>query len=342
MRNNYSPLVSIIITSYNREKYIGKAIESALQQDYANLEVIVVDNCSADNTIELVQQYVNDYRFRFIENETNIGMIRNFQKGIGLAKGDIISFVSSDDYLLNSSFISESVNLFNKHKNVVHVQGLAVTFTDNNNSFRPYSIDCYKKQVRSGREVFWESQYKESPLGFDGCAIRASALKFIDVCYDSKMNLLDVEIGLKLCLIGDIAYINKPCYAFRVHSNQSTQTYNDEMLLANIAIIQRASEVAIVKGAFESNQMIEWSNNMVYKYIKSAYLKRYLQNFEKHKKFEALLISKYPNIYTKLKREWKIVFLRFLYNPYYNLIKVLKFLSPKYYQIVYNLKEIGR
>lgn len=53
--NNENPLVSILIPVYNREKYIGEAIESAINQTYKNIEVIIVDNCSTDNTWKILQ-----------------------------------------------------------------------------------------------------------------------------------------------------------------------------------------------------------------------------------------------------------------------------------------------
>ena len=55
--NNENPLVSILIPVYNREKYIGEAIESAINQTYKNIEVIIVDNCSTDNTWKILQDY---------------------------------------------------------------------------------------------------------------------------------------------------------------------------------------------------------------------------------------------------------------------------------------------
>ena len=64
-----SPLVSIVITNYNREKTIATAIESALVQDYPNLEIIISDNCSTDDSVNIIKKYIDDPRIRFFQND---------------------------------------------------------------------------------------------------------------------------------------------------------------------------------------------------------------------------------------------------------------------------------
>src|SRR5689334_4902408 len=113
------PLVSIIITSYNRAHWIGRAIESALCQDYANLEIIISDNCSTDDSDQVIRKYCDDPRIRYSRNSTNIGMLPNFEKAFfTLAKGEYITAVSSDDYLINPSFITKAIAIFNRYKDV--------------------------------------------------------------------------------------------------------------------------------------------------------------------------------------------------------------------------------
>src|SRR4051812_13944842 len=103
------PLASIIITSYNHASFINKAIQSAIRQDYKNLEVIISDNNSTDNTEEIVSQYLSDSRVKYFKNETNIGMLKNFRKATDLCSGEYVTYISSDDYLVNDSFVSETI-----------------------------------------------------------------------------------------------------------------------------------------------------------------------------------------------------------------------------------------
>lgn len=92
------PLVSILTTSYNREKFIAEAIESVLASSHKNFEYIIVDDGSTDNTVSIIKKYVEtDKRIRFYQNEKNLGDYPNRNKAASYAKGEFIMFVDSDD-----------------------------------------------------------------------------------------------------------------------------------------------------------------------------------------------------------------------------------------------------
>lgn len=104
-------LVSIVIPTYNREKYVGEAIESALAQTYQNIEVIVVDNCSNDRTWEIIRRYAEkDNRLSCYQNEENVGPVRNWKRGIEYARGEYVSILFSDDFY-HSDFVKETLAL---------------------------------------------------------------------------------------------------------------------------------------------------------------------------------------------------------------------------------------
>ena len=90
-------MVSVIIPVYNREKTIKKAIESVLEQTYTDLEVIIVDDCSTDKTIEVVES-IADKRIRLVKNPKNGGACKARNLGIDHANGELIAFQDSDDY----------------------------------------------------------------------------------------------------------------------------------------------------------------------------------------------------------------------------------------------------
>lgn len=89
-------LISIITPSYNTANFISQTIESVLNQTYTNWEMIIVDDCSTDNTKEVVLKF-NDPRIIYIENEKNSGAAVSRNKGLKLAKGEWIAFLDSDD-----------------------------------------------------------------------------------------------------------------------------------------------------------------------------------------------------------------------------------------------------
>ena len=91
-------LISTIIPTYNREKYIAEAIDSVLSQDYPNKEIIVVDDGSTDNTREIVAKYGSQVKCIHKEN-SGVALTRNL--GVASANGDLIAWIDSDDYYLS-------------------------------------------------------------------------------------------------------------------------------------------------------------------------------------------------------------------------------------------------
>jgi len=92
--------VSIAIPVYNRENLVQRAIESALAQTYADIEVVVVDNCSTDNTSEVVQKYARtDPRVRCFRNKRNIGPVPNWLRCVELSRGQYLKILFSDDWM---------------------------------------------------------------------------------------------------------------------------------------------------------------------------------------------------------------------------------------------------
>lgn len=102
-----SPLVSVVIPTYNRPVYLKQAIESACQQTYSNLEIIVADDCSPESPEELVRSF-NDPRIRFIRHPKNLGNGDNIAKAFQLAKGKYVAPLNDDD-LWEPTFLEQLV-----------------------------------------------------------------------------------------------------------------------------------------------------------------------------------------------------------------------------------------
>lgn len=93
-------LVSIIIPTYNCEKYISETIKSVINQTYKNWEMIIVDDCSTDNTVKILNNYLIDNRIIFLQNTINQGAAESRNKALKKAKGKWIAFLDGDDVWL--------------------------------------------------------------------------------------------------------------------------------------------------------------------------------------------------------------------------------------------------
>lgn len=93
-----TPLVSVVMPAYNAAKYLDRAIDSVLSQDDIDLELIVINDGSTDNTLELLERYKQYDNVTVLNNEQNLGVSATRNKGIALAKGKYIAFLDTDDW----------------------------------------------------------------------------------------------------------------------------------------------------------------------------------------------------------------------------------------------------
>ena len=108
---NNNPLVSVVMPVFNKEKYVKQAIESVLNQTYRNLEIIIIDDKSADNSLSILENYNSiDKRIRLIKHSRNTGVALTRNDGILAAKGEYIALVDADD-IWTKDKIAKQVNL---------------------------------------------------------------------------------------------------------------------------------------------------------------------------------------------------------------------------------------
>ena len=97
--NPVMPVISIVMATYNGGLYLEQQMESIVVQTYPNIEIIIVDDCSTDNTIEILQMFQQKYsNIKLFNNAANLGYIKNFEKGCSLASGEYIALCDQDDY----------------------------------------------------------------------------------------------------------------------------------------------------------------------------------------------------------------------------------------------------
>src|SRR5438309_1057271 len=108
-----NPLVSILMTSYNRERYIAEAIESALKSTYTEFELIIVDDGSKDRTVEIARSFESkDKRVKVYVNEHNLGDYPNRNRAAGYATGKYIKYLDADDMIYPWGLIISSASRY--------------------------------------------------------------------------------------------------------------------------------------------------------------------------------------------------------------------------------------
>lgn len=195
--------VSVVLCTYNGEKYIREQLESILNQTYPVYEVVIQDDKSTDDTVDIIKEYESKYSFvKLFINDNNKGFCQNFLSAYLLASGDYILSCDQDDIWDNNK-----VNiLVNSIENNMLIFSNSVLF-DANKNFQYKSIPFYSQYI---------SVLKPFVLGhqimFD-CRLLADIQYFIDHSYP-----YDYYIFLKAMSIGTVKYIDKPLVKWRRHN----------------------------------------------------------------------------------------------------------------------------
>jgi glycosyltransferase involved in cell wall biosynthesis len=209
-----NPLVSVLMTAYNREKYIAEAIESVLNSTYKNFELIIVDDGSADETLKIIKQFAaNDDRIQFYLNDHNLGDYANRNKAAGYAKGWLMFYVDSDDTIQTDAleYVVQQFQL---------------------NSVAKFSTIYYKSDINvvsvvSSKESIRKNFYQHGFLnvGPGGTVIQTSYFKAIGGFPEKYGPVEDMYYNLKAAANTNILLLPYKYHNYRRHSGQE---YNNK------------------------------------------------------------------------------------------------------------------
>jgi len=212
------PLVTILLPAYNCEHFIKQTIDSVLNQTYQNFELLIINDGSTDNTINIINSYT-DHRLIHILNNENKGLIYSLNKGIQLAKGKYIARIDADDICLPTR-IEKQVNWLEQNNNTALVATTICFINENNEHTGFWHLDkmCItEKEIKNAMK--WECC-----IAHPSVMMRAATIKMYS--YSSKQKHTE-DYDLWLQLLSDklvIEKINEPLLLYRVHSNSVTSS----------------------------------------------------------------------------------------------------------------------
>lgn len=210
-------LISIVIPTYNSEKYIGETLSSILNQNYTNLEIIIQDGGSTDSTLSIVKSFDNNFITLF--NEKDNGQYNAINKGFSKAKGDIYCWLNSDD--IQMPWTLNSVNeIFNLSKDISWIIGKNSFINDKGILYKSSDKDVVypKFLVRGGF-------YNDKLLGFlqqENMFWRREVWEYSNGLNEKYRLASDFVLWRKFANKFSLYSVNIPLCAFRTHdSNRS-------------------------------------------------------------------------------------------------------------------------
>jgi glycosyltransferase involved in cell wall biosynthesis len=220
-----SPEISVLLPTYNYASYLPEAIASVLAQDFQDFELLILDDCSSDNTAAVVKPFcARDPRVRFAVNPANLGMVANWNECLKEAKGRHIKFLFGDDKLSDPRALTKMLALLQNNP-AARLAASARTILDAQSNVIDISRTL-PNGCHDGRKIIADCLIENGNLIGEPSSVlfrKADAARGFDTAY---RQLVDMEMWFHLLERGDLVYTREPLCAFRRHAGQQTAVNN--------------------------------------------------------------------------------------------------------------------
>lgn len=209
------PRVSFVVPTYNYARFVTKAVDSLLEQDFEALEVIVIDDCSSDATPQVLQRYESDPRVKLVRHAQNMGHIRTYNEGLAMAAGEFVGLLSADDLCLRSDAIARQVALFDGESEVGFVYS-PLAYVDGGGSLVNVIRRWVSDSVHDGLTEFRDLVFTNF-IPASGTLVRASSHREVGY-YDPRLRHAgDWDLWLRLAARYRVGYVADATYGWRLH-----------------------------------------------------------------------------------------------------------------------------
>lgn len=218
-----SKLVSIVLPVYNGSKYLRESIESVIAQTYTNWELLIVDDCSTDETAEISNEYVKkDSRIKYYLNEVNLRLPRNLNKGFSLAQGDYLTW-TSDDNNFRPTALEKMVNALESDKEAQFAYASCRIIDDNGKEIEYIMVnDNGKNSIVGG-----------NPVG--ACFLYTRKVYETVGDYNHELILVeDFDYWQRIFMKFKVVAITEILYNYRMHSGNLTNTMRKDRFNINL------------------------------------------------------------------------------------------------------------
>lgn len=199
------PLVTVICISYNHESFIEEALNSVLNQTYPNVELIITDDGSSDDSQKVIKNWLLKHpAIRFIPNFENIGNTKTFNNAVQFAQGDYIIDLAADDILLEHCIMSQvSTFLHSTFKNLGIVYGNIIQFDENGDYPNPYYTDKDKPESGNIYPMVISERVKICSVG---SMVKKEVFETVGF-YDESLAYEDLDLWIRASRVFDFEYI---------------------------------------------------------------------------------------------------------------------------------------
>jgi len=233
----YKPLVSVVVPSYNYADYLDERIEGILNQTYSNIELIIIDDCSPDHSVEVLQKYAKHPKIRLVLRDKNEGWISANNEGAKMATGEFILFAQCDD-TCDLTLIERLVDSL-QHNPSAGISFCKSVLVDKRGNVLSEDYDDRESSFQSAcREDVLLSKQQMSLFLFNACVIpNLSAVLIRKACFDTVgyfssdyQVCSDWDWYFRICQEYDVAYVSQALNRFMQHDTTIRSSTKDKVL----------------------------------------------------------------------------------------------------------------
>ena len=243
---------------YRAHKYIHKAVESILNQSYSNIELVLIDDCGNDGSIELVKEEFNDERIKYYHNERNRGIAYSRNRGLDVAKGDYIAFMDDDD-IAPLDRLKLEMEFLHQHPDIDAVGGRYCVINEEGEIIR-YSDDTLQnpKYIKACLMFF-------DPLGNGSMLFRTKTVKDNDIRFmDDCQGMEDYRFWVDFSQYGKISNLKETMLYWRdVKNNETNRAINDRQEIRKMKFAEIQKHSIISNGFKLADDELEFITRML-------------------------------------------------------------------------------
>ena len=213
---NSKPKISVICPAYNHENYVKETLDSILNQTYNDFEIIIIDDCYTDNTVNVIKNY-NDPRIKLLTKDYNKGINDSINIGLNYVQGDYTVLMGTDDTMEND-YLENVYNTFLKNTDIDIIYSNLIVIDENSNIVKTkkgneliWILPLFKDKYEILNKLFLNGNCLYSP----GMAVNTELLKQISPFDNSIINMQDYQMHINLLLKGDYLILDKPGIRYR-------------------------------------------------------------------------------------------------------------------------------
>lgn len=233
--NGANSLVTVAIPTFNRAAYLKAALQSVVEQDYQNIEILISDNCSTDNTESVVKAF-SDPRISYHRQEKNIGMVGNWNYCLEKAKGVFFMLLSDDDILERQAVTNLASMLKSSSVTLAYARFLHI-----DNDMKPLKLSYLSPTMESGDSFIVHSLKGQRDI-VPSLTMQRTADARLTGGYPPIGTVTDLALRLYLAKKGSVAYTPQVLLKYRNHENSLSQDF-EKVLTSHETLYNLANDI---------------------------------------------------------------------------------------------------